>query len=51
MLDTLAASGAEEVLLVLEIIPGWEEDDAQVVEGLRASVQLWKAALRERGLL
>ncbi|MGO8686552.1 MAG: sugar phosphate isomerase/epimerase family protein [Candidatus Dormibacteria bacterium] len=51
VLDTLAASGAEEVLLVLEIIPGWEEDDAQVVEGLRASVQLWKAALRERGLL
>ena len=51
VLDTLAAAGAGDVLLVLEVIPGWEEEDAQVVEGLRASVHVWKAALRERGLL
>ena len=50
VLDTLAASGADDVLLILEIIPGWEEDDGQVIEGLRASVELWKDALDRRGL-
>jgi sugar phosphate isomerase/epimerase len=51
VLDTLAAAGADDVLLMLEIIPGWEEDDTQVLDGLRASVQLWKDALGERELL
>jgi sugar phosphate isomerase/epimerase len=50
VLDTLATSGAEDVLLILEIIPGWEEDDGQVIEGLLSSVELWKGALHERGL-
>jgi sugar phosphate isomerase/epimerase len=50
VLDTLAASGAEDVLLILEIIPGWEEDDGQVIEELRTSVELWKDALQRRGL-
>ncbi len=51
VLDTLAAAGAEDVLLVLEIIPGWEEDDGEVLDGLLTSVEVWKSALRERGLL
>jgi sugar phosphate isomerase/epimerase len=51
VLDSLAASGAEDVLLILEIIPGWEEDDGQVLDGLRSSVELWKSAMNERGLL
>jgi sugar phosphate isomerase/epimerase len=50
VLDTLAASGAEDVLLVLEVIPAWEEDDGQVLDGLLSSVELWKSALHERGL-
>jgi sugar phosphate isomerase/epimerase len=51
VLDTLIEAGAGAVLLILEVIPSWEEDDAQVVNDLRTSIQLWKAALRERDLL
>jgi len=50
VLDTLADSGAEDVLLMLEVIPAWEEDDQQVLAGLRASAELWAAALSDRGL-
>ena len=51
VLDTLADSGAEDVLLVLEVIPAWEEDDGQVIAGLRSSVDAWKGAMSERGML
>ena len=50
VLDTLAAAGAQDVLLVLEVIPPFEQDDAEVLADLRASVSLWRAALSERGL-
>jgi D-erythrulose 1-phosphate 3-epimerase len=50
VLDTLADSGAENVLLVLEVIPAWEEDDAQVIAGLRSSAELWMGAMSERGM-
>ena len=49
MLDTLAEAGAEDVLLVLEVIPAVEQDDAQALADLRASAELWQAALTERG--
>ncbi len=50
VLDTLAAAGAEDVLLILEVIPAFEADDRQVAGDLRASVQVWARALSERGL-
>jgi hypothetical protein len=50
VLDTPAGAGAGDVLLVLEVISAWEEDDAQVIAGLRASAELWLAATKERGL-
>jgi sugar phosphate isomerase/epimerase len=50
VLDALGAAGAEDVLLVLEVIPAFEQDDEQVLADLRASAELWKAALAERGL-
>ena len=50
VLDTLAGAGAQEVLLILEVIPAFEADDRQVIDDLRASVQVWYAALAERGL-
>lgn len=50
VLDTLTDAGAGEVLLVLEVIPAWEEDDAQVIAGLRSSAEQWAAAMSERGL-
>ena len=50
VLDTLAAAGADDVPLILEVIPAFEADDAQVISDLRASVQVWAGALAERGL-
>jgi D-erythrulose 1-phosphate 3-epimerase len=50
VLDALAAAGATDVLLVLEVIPAGEDDDAQVIADLRASAELWTAAISERGL-
>jgi sugar phosphate isomerase/epimerase len=49
VLDTLAEAGADDVLLVLEVIPAFEQDDAEVLSDLRASAELWRAALTERG--
>jgi len=49
VLDTLAEAGATDVLLVLEVIPAFEQDDAGVLADLRASAELWRAALNERG--
>jgi sugar phosphate isomerase/epimerase len=50
VLDTLAEAGAGDLLLILEIIPGWEDDDGAVLDGLLESVELWKDAMQERGL-
>jgi D-erythrulose 1-phosphate 3-epimerase len=50
VLDTLAAAGADDVLLILEVIPAFEADDQQVITDLGASVQAWTEALAERGL-
>jgi hypothetical protein len=47
VLDTLAGAGASDVLLVLEVIPAFEQDDAGVLADLRASVEVWQAALAE----
>jgi sugar phosphate isomerase/epimerase len=50
VLDALEGAGAQDVLLVLEVIPPFEQEDAQVLTDLRVSVEVWKAALRERGM-
>jgi sugar phosphate isomerase/epimerase len=50
VLDTLAGAGVEDVLLILEVIPAFEGDDQQVIADLRASAEVWRAALSERGL-
>jgi sugar phosphate isomerase/epimerase len=49
VLDALDGAGAADVLLVLEVIPAFEQDDAGVLADLRASAELWQAALTERG--
>ena len=51
VLDALAEAGATDVLLVLEVIPAFEQDDAAVLADLRASAELWRTALTERGAL
>jgi D-erythrulose 1-phosphate 3-epimerase len=50
VLDALADAGADDVLLVLEVIPAFEQDDEQVLTELRTSAKLWDAALTERGM-
>jgi D-erythrulose 1-phosphate 3-epimerase len=49
VLDSVAASGAEHVELVLEVIPPFEQDDAAVLDDLRASVEHWRRALADSG--
>ena len=49
VLNTLAEAGAQDVLLVLEVIPPFEQDDAGALADLRASAELWQAALTQRG--
>ena len=50
VLDTLVTSGADNLLLILEIIPGWEDPDDQVVRDLQASVELWRNAIAAHGI-
>lgn len=45
VLASLAASGATDVTLILEVIPPFEADDDQVLDDLVASVGYWRDAL------
>ncbi len=47
VLDALVDSGAQEVALVLEVVPSFEADDRVVLRELRESVLYWQAALRD----
>ncbi len=47
VLEALAASGASDAALVLEVIPPFESRDEQVLNDLRASVDYWQRALVE----
>ena len=50
VLEALAASGAEDVRLILEVIPGWETAADVVLHELRTSVDVWRDALAVAGL-
>jgi sugar phosphate isomerase/epimerase len=50
VLDTLIASGAEDVPLIIEVIPPFEAPDGRVIADLQASVELWRSALAERDI-
>ncbi|HEU4672849.1 MAG TPA: TIM barrel protein [Candidatus Limnocylindrales bacterium] len=49
VLDALEDGGADDVALILEVIPPFEQDDEAVLEDLVASVDYWRAALARRG--
>jgi hypothetical protein len=40
----------EELALVLEVIPPFEQDDQSVIDDLVASVDYWREALARRGV-
>ncbi|HEY7736437.1 MAG TPA: TIM barrel protein [Candidatus Limnocylindrales bacterium] len=50
VIDALGEGGVDRSLLVLEIIPPFEQDDAGVVDDMVASVDYWRAALERRGV-
>ena len=45
VLEAVSRSGAEEVALILEIIPSFEADDDAVLADMVASVEYWRQAL------
>jgi sugar phosphate isomerase/epimerase len=45
VVDALGKSGADEVALVLEVIPPFEANDDSVMKDMAASVEYWRAAL------
>jgi sugar phosphate isomerase/epimerase len=47
VIESLIESGAEEMTLILEVIPSFEAADAQVLQDLRESVAYWKQALAD----
>jgi D-erythrulose 1-phosphate 3-epimerase len=47
VIESLIESGAEEMTLILEVIPSFEAPDAQVLRDLRESVSYWKRALAD----
>lgn len=50
VLDALDAGGVEETVLILEVIPSFEQEDRAVLDDLAASVDYWRGALARRGL-
>lgn len=50
VLDALGEGGADDVALILEVIPPFEQADEEVVTDLVASVGYWRDALARRGL-
>ena len=51
VIDALGEGQVEELALILEIIPAFEQDDAAVLDDLEASVDYWLEALARRGVL
>jgi sugar phosphate isomerase/epimerase len=45
VLHVLSASGAEEVALILEVIPPFEQDDDAVLRDMSVSAERWRSAL------
>ncbi len=48
VLVALDRSGATHVVLILEVVPPFEEDDERVLRDLEESVSYWRDALRRR---
>jgi D-erythrulose 1-phosphate 3-epimerase len=45
VLAALGRSGAQDVQLVLEVVPPFEQNDDEVMSGIAASIEYWKDAL------
>jgi hypothetical protein len=47
VLEALRESGADEVTLILEVIPAFEADDERVLDELQESVAYWQQAITD----
>ena len=50
VIDALGDGGTQESLLLLEVIPSFEQDDDGVLGDLAASVDYWREALARRSV-
>ena len=50
VLDALGEGGADEIVLILEVIPAFEQDDGAVLDDLVASADYWRDALVRHSL-
>ena len=51
VIDALGESGVQDLALILEVIPPFEQEDDSVLDGLAGSVDYWSEALSRRGVL
>jgi hypothetical protein len=51
VIDALGEGGTDRMDLLLEVIPAFEQPDAEVLDDLEASVDHWREALVHRGVL
>jgi len=51
VIDALGEGGVEELALILEVMPAFEQEDGSVLDDLAASVDYWLEALARRGAL
>jgi sugar phosphate isomerase/epimerase len=50
VIDALGEGGVDETVLILEVIPSFEQEDGLVVDDLVASADYWRAAINRRGV-
>lgn len=51
VIDALGEGGVDELALILEVIPAFEQEDGAVLDDLAASVDYWLEALSRHGVL
>ena len=51
VIDALAEGGTDRSDLIVEVIPAFEQDDADVLDDLEATADYWREALGRRGVL
>ena len=51
VIDALAEGGTDRSDLIVEVIPAFEQNDAEVLDDLEATADYWREALGRRGVL
>jgi len=51
VIDALAEGGTDRSDLIVEVIPAFEQDDAEVLDDLEATADYWREALGRHAVL